>query len=134
LTGKMSGPIVRTFPVQRPLARRWVLLSHQVFAYYGLICASRSLPPLYVLCGGPLPFGLLWAGSERGPHLLCLSVPFVPSSVPRWTGWLHLLVASPPRWPSPSLHRFGIHIATPYAGSCVVCVTRLQSSLNATAR
>jgi hypothetical protein len=35
--------------VQRPLARRRVILSRQVMAYYGLIRASRSLSPSYVL-------------------------------------------------------------------------------------
>ena len=44
---------------------------------------------------GVSPDGLLWAGSERVPHLLCWSVPFVPSSVPRQTERLHPAVASP---------------------------------------
>jgi len=35
-------------PVQWPLARQWVMLSHQVIAYYGLIRNSRPLPPIYV--------------------------------------------------------------------------------------
>ena len=36
------------------------------------------------------------AGFERVPNLLCLSIPFVPSSVPRRTERLLLAVASPP--------------------------------------
>src|SRR5258708_2915873 len=62
------------FPVQGPLARQPVLLSGRVVAYYGLICASRSLLPLYGLCSRPAPCDLLWAGSERVPNLLCVSV------------------------------------------------------------
>ena len=39
-----SGP-----PVQRPFARQRVVLSRSLKRYYGLICASRSLPPIYCL-------------------------------------------------------------------------------------
>ena len=74
-----SGPAV-----QRPLARRRVILSRQVMAYYGLIRASRSLPPSYLLVSTA---GLcLSARTERVPNLLCVSVLSVPSSVPRRTG------------------------------------------------
>ena len=70
--------------VQRPLARRRVILSRQVMAYYGLIRASRSLPPSYLLVSTA---GLcLSARTERVPNLLCVSVLSVPSSVPRRTG------------------------------------------------
>src|SRR5436309_15745382 len=58
--------------------------------------ASQSRPPIYVLDDGPSPYGLVWAGSERVPHLLCLSVSSVPPSVPRRTRRLQLAVASPP--------------------------------------
>jgi hypothetical protein len=94
--GHVCGAYSQDVPVQRPLARQSVLLSGRVIAYYGLICASRSLPLLYGLCNGPAPCGRLWAGSERVPNLLCLSIPFVPSSVPRRTERLLLAVASPP--------------------------------------
>ena len=83
LVGKIAGPVVRTFPVQRPLARQRVMLSRRVQAYYGLMCASRRLPPIYGLDHGPLPYGSVRAAGERVPHLLCLSIPFVPPSVPR---------------------------------------------------
>jgi hypothetical protein len=73
--GHVCGADSQGVPVQRPLARQPVLLSRRVIAYYGLICASRSLPPLYALCSGPSPCGLLWAGFERVPNLLCLSFP-----------------------------------------------------------
>ena len=36
-------------PVQRPLARRRVVLSRRVIAYYGLIRGSGALPAAYVL-------------------------------------------------------------------------------------
>ena len=49
----MCGAYSQGVPVQRPLARQPVLLSRRVIAYYGLICASRSLPPLYGLCNAP---------------------------------------------------------------------------------
>ena len=110
------------------------MLSRRVIAYYGLICASRPLPPLYGLCSGPPPYGLLWAGSERVPNLLCLSVPFVPSSVPRWTGRLLLLVASPPTLAFTLFAQVRHPCRHASVGSCVVSVTRLQSSLNAAAR
>ena len=40
--GRFSGFTAMTFPAQRPLALLWVMLSHWVFAYYGLIRDSRS--------------------------------------------------------------------------------------------
>ncbi len=81
-------------PVQRPLALQRVMLSHQVIAYYGLIRNSRPLPPVYVLYDGSLPYGLVWAGIERLPNLLRMSLPSVPPSVPRRTGRLHATVPS----------------------------------------
>jgi hypothetical protein len=63
-------------PVQRPLAPKQVMLSRQVNAYYGLIRNPRYLPPAYLLRpGGALPYGLVWAGIERLPNLLRVSVP-----------------------------------------------------------
>ena len=81
-------------PVQRPLALRRVMLSRQVIAHYGLIRNSRPLPPIYVLYGGSLPYGLVWAGIERLPNLLRMSFFSVPPSVPRWTGQLPAAVPS----------------------------------------
>src|SRR4030066_1329567 len=89
-------------PVQRPLARQRVMLSSRVIAYYGLIRNSRPLPPIYGLYDGSLPYGPLGAGIERLPNLLRLSLPTVPSSVPRWTGRL------PSAIPSPSVLAFAI--------------------------
>jgi hypothetical protein len=78
-----AGAVLRSALVHRPLARQQVLLSCQVFAYYGLIRASRLLPPIYALDGGSLPFPEVQAGNERFPNLLCLSVFSVPPSLPR---------------------------------------------------
>ncbi len=94
--GNNIGALSQGAPVQRPLARQRVMLSRRVLAYYGLMGASQSRPPIYVLDDGPSPYGLVWAGSERVPHLLCLSVSSVPPSVPRRTRRLQLAVASPP--------------------------------------
>jgi len=52
------------------------------------------LPATYALYAGSLPDGLVWAGSERFPNLLRLSVPAVPPSVPRGTDRVHLAVPS----------------------------------------
>ncbi len=86
----------RSNPVQRPLALQRVMLSRQVIAYYGLIRHSRPLPPAYFLRpGGSLPDGLVWAGTERLPNLLRMSLSSVPPSVPRRTERLLVAVASP---------------------------------------
>ena len=132
--GQVGGAYSQGVPVQRPLARQPVVLSGRVIAYYGLIRASPPLPPLYVLCSGPWPCGLLWAEIERVPNLLCLSVPFVPSSVPRRMERLPLAVASPFTLAFTFFAQVRhIRIAT-IVGSQVVSVTRLQSSRYGTAR
>jgi hypothetical protein len=89
-------------PVQRPLALQEVMLSSRVIAYYDLIRNSRPLPPIYGLYDGSLPYGPVWAGIERLPNLLRMSLPIVPSSVPRWTERL------PSAIPSPSVLAFAI--------------------------
>jgi hypothetical protein len=126
------------YPAQRSLAPQRAMLSHRVIAYrviayYGLIRASCPLPPVYVLSSGSLPVGLLRAGDKKVPNLSCLSFPIVPSSVPRRLGDCIRLLLHHPLWPSPSSHKVG-HACPRLAGSCVVRVTRLQSSLYATAR
>jgi len=82
-------------PVQRPLALRRVMLSPQVIAYYGLIRNSQPLPSTYELYDGSLPYGLVWAGIERLPNLLRMSLSSVPPYVPRRARRLHLTVPSP---------------------------------------
>jgi hypothetical protein len=70
--GSVSGNLDE--PVQRPLARQQVMLSRRVNAYYGLIRNSRLLPATYVFVDGSLPDDLVWAGTERLPNLLCMTV------------------------------------------------------------
>ena len=114
-------------PVQRPLALLRVMLSRRIIAYYGLIRASRLHPPAYFL----RPGGQL--GGREGPQFTLCVFSSVPSSVPRRTWRLHSTV------PSPSTIAFAIsavarrpliHARWFTRG----CVTRLQSSLYATAR
>jgi len=103
-------------PVQRPLALQRVMLSPQVIAYYGLIRNSRPLPPIYVLYDGSLPYGHVWAGIERLPNLLRMSLSTVPPSGPRRAERLPTTVPSPPvlafaisaraRHPQPHARRF----------------------------
>ena len=103
-------------PVQRSLAPLRVMLSHRIIAYYDLIRASLSLPPVYVLSSGSLPYGLVWAGNEKVPNLSCLSFPTVPSSVPRRLGDCLWLLLHRPLWPSPSSQKVGDRLST-LAGS-----------------
>jgi len=116
LSGKFGEDPILNNPVQRPLAPRPVMLSGQISAYYGLIRNSRSIPSTYELYDGSLPYGLVWAGVERLPNLLCISFLVVPPLVPRWTGRVPLTVASPlvlafatseqARHPQPHARRF----------------------------
>ncbi len=116
LPGKHSEKWIMYNPVQRPLAPRPVMLSGQISAYYGLIRNSRSIPSTYELYDGSLPYGLVWAGIERLPNLLCISFPIVPPLVPRWTERVLLTVPSPlvaafaisaqARHPQPHARRF----------------------------
>ena len=92
------------------------------------------LLPVYVLSSGSLPYGLVRAGTEKVPNLSCLSFPIVPSSVPRRLGdCIHgcyfIALSGLPRLrirSAPHIHAWPV--------LRVVRVTRLQSSLYATAR
>jgi hypothetical protein len=53
------SPSDANHPVQRSLAPQRVMLSRRIIAYYDLIRASRSLPPVYGLSSGSLPYGLV---------------------------------------------------------------------------
>jgi len=111
----------RDHPVQRSLAPQRVMLSHRISAYYDLIRASLPLPPVYVLSSGSLPVALLRAGEEKVPNLSCLSVPIVPSSVPRRLGDFFRLLLHRPLWPPPSSQKVGARLTTlagPLRGSC----------------
>ena len=109
------------YPVQRSLAPQRVMLSRRIIAYYSLIRASRPLPPVYGLSSGPLPYGLVWAGNEKVPNLICSSFPIVPSSVPRRPNDCSWLLLHRSLWPSPSSQKVGIRtptLAGSWNGSC----------------
>ena len=79
---RRRGELRPDTPAQRPLARRRVMLSRRVNAYYGLIRASGPLRVAYGFAGRSLPRG-------RGPGGPCFTLrilPSVPPSVPRQTG------------------------------------------------
>jgi len=99
-------------PVQRSLAPLRVMLSRWLIAYYDLIRASLPLPPVYVLSSGSSPVGLLGAGDEKVPNLSHLSLPIVPSSVPRRLGDFFRSLLHRLRWPSPPLHKVGARLST----------------------
>jgi len=100
------------YPVQRSLAPLRVMLSRWIFAYYSLIRASRPLPPVYALSSGSLPYGLVWAGNEKVPNLICLSFPIVPSSVPRRPNDCSRLLLHRSLWPSPLSQQVGARLIT----------------------
>ena len=108
-------------PVQRSLAPLRVVLSRWIIAYYYLMRASRPLPLVYGLSSGSLPYGLVWAGHEKVPNLICLSFPIVPSSVPRRLDDCLRLLLDRPRWPSPFSQKVGARLFTlsgPVRESC----------------
>jgi len=120
-------------PVQRPLAPRWVVLSHRILAYYGLIRHSRSLRSIYGLIRTVFARRSCLGWSRELPQFNLCDFPCVPPSVPRWAQWLRAVVASP------LVRVFAVSVAArhphpAHADSHASRVTRLQSSLNATAR
>ena len=82
-------------PVQMSLAPQRVILSLQPIDYYGHIRNSQPLPSTYGLYDGSLPCSLVWAGIERPPNLLHMSLSSVPPCVPRRARRLHATVPSP---------------------------------------
>jgi hypothetical protein len=82
----------RCIPVQRPLARRRVMLSRRVNAYYGLIRASGAAPVGLFFS----PAGLcLAAAGQKVPAFSLRILLFVPPSVPRQTGRPRTIVRPP---------------------------------------
>jgi hypothetical protein len=106
------SPSERNYPVQRSLAPQRVMLSRRIIAYYYLMRASRPLPPVYELSSGSLSYGLVWAGNEKVPNLSCLSIPIVPSSVPRRPGDCSWLLLHRPLWPPLPSHKIGVRALT----------------------
>ena len=123
----------RTPPVQRPLARQRVVLSHQVIAYYGRIRVSRALPPIYVFIQRIFPCQSYPGSSREVPQFTLLVFPSVPTSIPRWTGKVLLTVSSLPALAFTSLAMFR-HPNIPRNPIQRGGLTRLQSLLHVTAR
>jgi hypothetical protein len=73
----------RCVPVQRPLARRRVVLSRRVVAYYGLIRASGPLRAAYWV---RRPVFASRPRAQKVPALSLRILLVVPSPVPRRTG------------------------------------------------
>ena len=128
----MSRRVSHSTPVQRPLAHRCVMLSLQVTAYYGLI---RDCPVLQCLI-----FFVHWffalrprlGWSRQVPQFAPRICNTMPPSVPRRLHRMHMVVSSP------MIIAFAIFVLAQqplptYAGSHAGWVTRLQSSLYATA-
>jgi hypothetical protein len=100
------------------------------------MASSETLGPPHRLMNytmGPVPYGLVWTGTERLPNFLRVSFPYVPPYVPRRTERLHLSVASSLILAF-ALFAQARHPQSHHAGSKVGRVTGLQGSLNATAR
>jgi hypothetical protein len=117
-------------PVQRPLARQRVILSRRVTAYYGLIRDSTFLPPTYgfrrrVFASRP----------NRGGSLLYSACPSVRAVCRTPSDRAVIADSNSARG---SLRPF-VRVSASAAfhakvGSRVVCLSRLHSSLYATAR
>ena len=94
-------------PVQRPLAPQRVMLSPRVIAYYGLIRSLGTSRRLMFFARR----AMVEVAGGRVPNLL--SALFSPRAAVRTPGGGWIADCSfTTRWPSPSLHRLGIHIAT----------------------
>ena len=94
--GQDVGSVAKRPPVQRPLARQRVVLSHQVIAYYGRIRVSRALPPIYAFIQRIFPCQSYPGPSREVPQFTLPVFPSVPSSIPRLTGKVLLTVSSLP--------------------------------------
>ena len=94
-TGNVGGAIRQDVSSPEALGSPvWVLLSLRVSAYYGLICASRRLPPIYVLDGRPPPYGLVWAAVRGSPIYSAYLFPSCRLPYPGGLKRLLLTVAS----------------------------------------
>ncbi len=128
------SPAAQDNSVQRPLAPQRVILSRRLIAYYGLIRASRSLPPTYAFAGGSSNPGAYLGRRTRGSPIYSLF------------RYLRAVLRTPvdrmaaSGCTSPSALAFAISAwarhpqSSRMIGSGVGSVTRLQGSLNATAR
>ncbi len=83
---------IKDYPVQRPLARLWVMLSHRVFAYYGLIRDSRPSRCLIYFVQRVFALWPHFGWHRELPQFTLHIFSTVPSSVPRRSWRLHLTV------------------------------------------
>jgi hypothetical protein len=119
-------------PVQRPLARRRVILSRQVMAYYGLIRGSDSLPPVFLHAG-------IWWVFALGPGTRAsLLLSACPSCRAAFLTPADRVVGDCSMSTRVSLRPVGTGSASARlhaeVGSRAVLLSRLQSSLYAAAR
>ena len=118
-----TTPSNSNMSIQRPLARRQVMLSRQVIAYYGLIRDSESLPATYVFAArdaAPKEIGLRW--EFRGSPIYSAELCSRAAS--------HTPVA--PKSANDCYFLFGISLHLQGTGSATtLVVSRLQSSLRA---
>ncbi len=133
IAGSLSGSSVTAPPVQRPLARQRVMLSHRVIAYYGLIRDSGLLPLIYYLIQRVSVAQLLPTGRPELPQFTLRVFTHVPHSVPRQTVRLLVTVASSHILAS-AIFALARHPLFPQNPVHCGVLTRLQVSLYATAR
>jgi len=128
------SPAAQDDSVQRPLAPQRVILSRRIIAYYGLIRASRSLPPTYSFAGGSSNPGACLGWRTRGSPIYSLFLflravlrtPVDPTVASGCASPLALAFAT---------FAWARHPQFPHASVLVRgSVTRLQGSLYATAR
>ena len=121
------------YPVQRPLALLWVMLSHWVFAYYGLIRDSRSSYCLIFFVQQVFALLPRMGWYRELPQFAQHIFSIVLYPVPRRSKRLLSAVASPFTL---AFTLFGqAQLTHPkHAGSRLGRLTRLQISLYATAR
>lgn len=132
--GQFSGFTAMASPAQRPLALLWVMLSHRVYAYYGLIRDSHS--SCYLIFFVQQVFALLprmgWLRELPQFPLHIFSI--VLYSVPRRSKRLLSTVASSFTLAFPLFGQAQLTHSPRYAGSHPGRLSRLQISLYATAR
>jgi len=117
-------------PVQRPLATQQVMLSCRFISYYDLMRVSRCLCRSYDF--ERQSFAISYTQQRDIPQFTPHVLSYVPSSVPRRMKWVLSTVFSP----TSSAFTFFAQARHPCRHKdrlFVVCVTRLQSSLYATA-
>jgi len=131
---RLSGPVTSTaHPVQRPLARQALCCrseSSLTMASSESVCPFQCLI-FFVHCIFALRSRMGW--HRQIPQFAPRIYDLVPSSVPRRSCRVHMVVSST------TVLAFAISALARqphpiHAGSHVGCVTRLQSSLHATAR